>query len=63
MIEEPEYHSLKETYKLLCDLINPQKTPRIPGPIRDRARHCLKYYPTRKTLKQLEEGVGFFNPR
>ena len=62
MIEE-EYHSLKETYKLLSHLIDPQKTPRIPGSIRDRARHCLKYYPTRQTLKQLEEGVGFFNPR
>ena len=63
MIPEEEYHSLKETYKLLCHLLDPQKTPRVPKPIRDRAKHCLKYYPVRRTLKQLEETVDFFNPR
>ena len=63
MIEESEYHSLKETYKLLCDILDPRKTPRVPKPVRDKARHCLKYYPVRRTLKELEDGVGFFNPR
>jgi len=62
MIEE-EYHSLKETYKLLCDILDPKKTPRVPKPVRDKARHCLKYFPVRRTLKELEGGVGFFNPR
>ena len=63
MTTEEEYHSLKETYKLLCHLIDPQRTPRVPKPIRDRARHCLKYYPVRRTLKELDDTVGFFNPR
>ena len=63
MIPEEEYHSLKETYKLLSHLIDPQKTPRIPKTLRDRAKHCLKYYPVRRTLKELDDGVGFFNPR
>ena len=63
MTTEEEYHSLKETYKLLCHLIDPQKTPRVPKPIRDKAKHCLKYYPVRRTLKELEGGVTFFNPR
>ena len=63
MIEEEEYHSLKETYKLLCHLIDPQRTPRVPKPIRDRARHCLEHYPVRRTLKELDTSVDFWNPR
>ena len=55
---DEEYHSLKETYKLLCDVLDPKKTPRVPKPVRDKARHCLKYFPVRRTLKELEGGVG-----
>ena len=63
MLPEEEYHSLKETYKFLCHLIDPQKTPRVAKPIRDQARHCLKHYPVRRTLDELQQGVDFFNPR
>jgi len=63
MIEESEYHSLKETYKFLCHLIDPNKTPRVPGPVRDKAKKCLKDYPVRKTLEELQISVDFFNPR
>tara|TARA_R110001592_G_scaffold33324_2_gene115643 strand:+ start:443 stop:634 length:192 start_codon:yes stop_codon:yes gene_type:complete len=63
MLPEEEYHSLKETYKFLCQLIDPRKTPRLPKEIRDRAKKCLKDYPTRRTLQELDEGVDFFNPR
>ncbi len=63
MIPEEEYHSLKETYKLLCHLIDPKRTPRVAKPIRDRARHCLKHFPVRSTLQELDDTVGFFNPR
>ena len=62
-ISEEEYHSLKETYKFLCHLIDPQKTPRVSKPIRDRARKCLKDFPVRRTLDELQQGVDFFNPR
>ena len=63
MIPEEEYHSLKETYKFLCHLIDPQKTPRVAKPIRDRAKHCLKNFPVRRTLEELQVSVDFFNPR
>ena len=63
MLPEEEYHSLKETYKFLCHLIDPQKTPRVAKPIRDQARHLLKNYPVRRTLDELMDGVNFFNPR
>ena len=63
MIPEEEYHSLKETYKFLCSLIDPQKTPRVAKEYRDRAKKCLKNYPVRRTLDELQQGVDFFNPR
>ena len=63
MIPEEEYHSLKETYKFLCHLIDPQKTPRVAKPIRDRARKCLEDFPVRRTLEELQVTVDFFNPR
>ena len=63
MIPEEEYHSLKETYKFLCHLIDPKKTPRVAKEYRDRARHCLKNYPVKRTLDDLQQGVDFFNPR
>jgi len=63
VIPETEYHSLKETYKLLCNLLDPKKTPNVPKKIREQARHCLKHYPVRRTLDELQQGVDFFNPR
>ena len=61
--QENEYHSLKETYRLLCHLIDPKKTPNIPKRLRDKARYCLKHYPIKQTLEELQVGVDFFNPR
>lgn len=63
MIPEEEYHSLKETYKFLCDLIDPKKYPRIPKQIRTNASYCLRHYPIRQDLKDIADTVGFFNPR
>ena len=63
MTTEQEYHSLKETYKLLCSLLDSKKTPNVPKVIRDRARKCLKDYPVRRTLEELQVTVDFFNPR
>ena len=63
MIDESEYHSLKETYKFLCQLIDPKRTPGVSKVIRDRARKCLEDYPVRRTLDELQVTVDFFNPR
>lgn len=63
MIPESEYHSLKETYKLLCHIIDPKKMPNLPKSLRDKAKKCLEDYPTRRTLEELQVGVDFFNPR
>ena len=63
MIPEEEYHSLKETYKLLCHIIDPKKTPNLPKSLRDKAKKCLEDFPVRRTLEELQVGVDFFNPR
>lgn len=63
MLPESEYHSLKETYKLLCHLIDPKKMPNLPKSLRDKAKKCLEDYPVRRTLEELQVGVDFFNPR
>lgn len=63
MISQEEYHSLKETYKLLCHIIDPKKMPNLPKSLRDIAKKCLEDYPTRRTLEELQVGVDFFNPR
>ena len=62
MRTDEEYHSLKETYKLLCFLIDPKKV-KVPKEVRDMARKCLEHYPTRATLEELQITVDFFNPR
>ena len=59
---EAEYHSLKETYKLLCMLLDPKRT-RASKEVREMARKCLENYPTRATLEELNTTVNFFNPR
>jgi hypothetical protein len=63
LMNEPEYHSLKETYKFLCDLIDPAKYPKIPKKIRMNASRCLRHYPIRKDLKEIAQTVDFWNPR
>ena len=63
MLPEPEYHSLKETYKLLCIMIDPKRSERLPKRYRDMARKCLEDFPVRRTFEELDQGVDFFNPR
>ena len=44
-------------------MIDPQRSERLPKRYRDMARKCLEHYPVRRTLKELDEGVDFFNAR
>lgn len=53
---------MKETYKLLCILIDPKRC-KVPTEIREKAKKCLRDYPTRATLEELNITVDFFNPR
>ena len=39
------FRSLKQSKKLLEELCDPGKTPRVPSLIRDRARAALRHFP------------------
>ena len=62
-LPEEEYHSLKQTYAFLCDLIDPKKYPQIPKRIRTNASYCLKHFPRQKDWNKIYDTVGFWNPR
>ena len=63
MMTEKEYHSLKETYKFLCFLVDPKCSPRVAKEYRDMARKCLKDFPNSKDYAMASETFYFFNPR
>jgi hypothetical protein len=45
-LPDERYRALKQGKKLLEELCDPGKTPRVPGIVRDRARSALRHYPT-----------------
>lgn len=45
-LPDERYRALKQGKKLLEELCDPGKTPRVPSIIRDRARGCLRHYPS-----------------
>jgi hypothetical protein len=49
------YRALKQSRKLLEELCDPGKTPRVPSIVRDRARSILKHYPHDYDLDQITE--------
>jgi hypothetical protein len=60
---EEEYHSLKETYKFLCTIIDSKKVPNIPKSLRDNAKKCLEHYPHSRDYPKVSDTFAFFNPR
>ena len=52
---EDRYRALKQSRKLLEELCDPGKTPRVPSIVRDRARSILRHYPSDYNLDQLAE--------
>ena len=52
---DERYRALKQSKKLLEELCDPGKTPRVPSIIRDRARGILRHYPMDSDLDNLAE--------
>ena len=44
-LPDERYRALKQGKKLLEELCDPGRTPRVPSLIRDRARGALRHYP------------------
>jgi hypothetical protein len=45
-LPDERYRALKQGKKLLEELCDPGKTPRVPGIVRERARGVLRHYPS-----------------
>jgi hypothetical protein len=56
-LPDERFRSIQRTEEFLQDLMNPQKTPRIPKEVREQARWCLRHYPSYYNLKQLERAA------
>ena len=49
--------ALRSAEQLLCDLLDPKVTPRVPRSIRQRARSVLRHFPLGSQLDVLAERV------
>ena len=54
-LPDERYRALKQSRKLLEELCDPGKTPRVPSIIRDRARTILRHYPMDMHVDELAE--------
>lgn len=54
-LPDERYRALKQGKRLLEELCDPGKTPRVPSMIRDRARAALRHYPSEYELERLAD--------
>ena len=52
-LPDERYRALKMAESFLQDLLDPQKTPRVPRHIRQQARSVLRHYPGSYYINQL----------
>ncbi len=52
---DERYRAIKQGKKLLEELCDPGKTPRVPSIVRDRARAALRHYPMDYELDSIAE--------
>ena len=52
---EDRYRAIKQSRKMLEELCDPGKTPRVPSIVRDRARSILRHFPSDLDLDRLAE--------
>lgn len=52
-LPDERYRALKQGKRLLEELCDPGRTPRVPGIVRDRARAALRHYPSEYELDRM----------
>jgi hypothetical protein len=53
--KDERYRALKQGKKLLEELCDPGRTPRVPSLVRDRARGVLRHYPNDYELERIAD--------
>mgnify|MGYP003337689871 CR=1 FL=1 len=54
-LPDERYRALKQSKKLLEELCDPGKTPRVPSIVRDRARGALRHFPNDFELDRIAD--------
>ena len=54
-LPDERYRALKQGKKLLEELCDPGKTPRVPSIVRERARGALRHYPNDYELEKIAD--------
>lgn len=54
-LPDERYRAIKQGKKLLEELCDPGKTPRVPSIVRDRARSALRHYPMDYEIDKMAE--------
>lgn len=54
-LPDERFRALKQGKKLLEELCDPGKTPRVPGIVRQRARGVLRHYPQDYEFEKLAD--------
>ena len=54
-LPDERYRALKQSKKLLEELCDPGKTPRVPSIVRDRARGALHHFPNDFELDRIAD--------
>lgn len=54
-LPDERFRALKQGKKLLEELCDPGKTPRVPSIVRDRARGALRHYPNDYEFEKIAE--------
>lgn len=59
-LPDERYRAVLAAERLLKDLCDPSKTPRVPKEVRQRARHVLRHYPGDYDMERCVEGAMVF---
>ena len=54
-LPDERYRAIKQGKKLLEELCDPGRTPRVPSLVRDRARGVLRHYPNDYELERIAD--------
>lgn len=54
-LPDERYRALKQAKKLLEELCDPGRTPRVPSLVRDRARGALRHFPSDYEIDTMAE--------
>ena len=54
-LPDERYRALKQGKKLLEELCDPGKTPRVPSIVRDHARGVLRHYPSDYEIERIAD--------